>query len=130
MGTFNSYYYYYYYYYYYLGLDDSVSEPAATAVPLPPIVQCYEDLVRGHIDNVLSAAVNRVTQTDLSRHLKEWEEKIKPSILANVCVYMHFRTISVASLKLFENYSILPLSLSLSLRKNVVHLIFVAMATG
>ena len=85
MGTFNSHY-YYYYYYYYLGLDDSVSEPAATAAPLPPIVQCYEDLVRGHIDNVLSAAVNRVTQTDLSRHLKEWEEKIKPSILANVCV--------------------------------------------
>jgi len=41
----------------------------------------YEDLVRQHIDNYVAEAQRYAVQTDLSRRLQDWEERIKPLLV-------------------------------------------------
>ncbi|XP_070554429.1 condensin-2 complex subunit H2-like [Ptychodera flava] len=42
------------------------------------IAQTYEDMVKQHVDLYLEQAQQYVQETDLSRRIKEWEEKIQP----------------------------------------------------
>lgn len=58
-----------------------------------PIVQSYEDLVRHYVESTLTAAVTYAQETELSRRVREWEERIKPRLLAEVGV--SFKNISL-----------------------------------
>lgn len=45
------------------------------------VVQSYEDLVRVYVQSTLAAAVSYAHETDLSKRVKKWEERIKPRLL-------------------------------------------------
>lgn len=65
-------------------LDNSLAEPSVDSAHSQPVVQSYEDLVRHYIESALSAAVSYASETELSKRVKEWEERIKPRLLVNV----------------------------------------------
>ena len=50
------------------------------------VVQSYEDLVRVYVQSTLAAAVSYAHETDLSKRVKKWEERIKPRLLKEVGV--------------------------------------------
>ena len=48
------------------------------------VVQNYEDLVRQYVQSTLMAAVSYAQETELSKRVREWEERIKPTLLKEV----------------------------------------------
>ena len=69
-------------------LDDSNPEPAALVDPthLPSVIKSYEDLLRTHINHLSSAVASNASDTELSKRVNEWEEKIKPRLNEIVCI--------------------------------------------
>lgn len=66
-----------------IALDSSLSEPRPGSAD---VVQTYEDLVRHYVSNALNIAVTHATETELTKRVREWEERIKPRLLAEVGV--------------------------------------------
>ena len=72
-----------------MALDDqsfcSTSSPHVS-METGNVVQSYEDLVRVYVQSTLAAAVSYAHETDLSKRVKKWEERIKPRLLKEVGV--------------------------------------------
>ena len=89
-------------------LDDSIPEPTVVdPAHLPPVIKSYEDLLRSHINHISSVVASHASDTELSKRVNEWEEKIKPRLNEIVCIKKYFTKC------LFDNLS-LSLFLSLS----------------
>ena len=62
--------------------DGMADEPDYMAAHSQAAAVTYEDLVRRHIDAYIAETQKYAVETDLSKRLEEWEDKIRPALVA------------------------------------------------
>lgn len=67
-----------------IAIDEHSFDMADHATDDVTVVQNYEELVRHYVQSTLMAAVSYAQETELSKRVREWEERIKPTLLKEV----------------------------------------------
>ena len=67
-----------------MAIEDQSGSTGHLSVDSGKVVQSYEEMVRLYIQSTLTAAVSYAQETELSKRVREWEERIKPTLIKEV----------------------------------------------